>query len=29
MLTLEKRPSDSKTMSYLSPLLAILLTLLN
>ncbi|WP_419812785.1 ABC transporter permease [Bacterioplanoides sp.] len=27
MLTLEKRPSDSQTMSYLSPLLAILLTL--
>ena len=29
MLTLEKRPSDSQTMSYLSPLLAIMLTLLS
>ena len=29
MLTLEKRPSDSQTMSYLSPLLAIVLTLVS
>ena len=28
-ITLEKRPSDSKLMSYLSPLFAILLTLLS
>jgi len=28
-LTLEKRPSDSKTMAYLSPVLAILLTLIS